>query len=40
MPDLAGLGVELDEEFVRAHPYGAEKVFPVQYAEDGSIVDL
>ena len=39
-PGGPGWGVELNEEFLRAHPFGDEKVFSTQYAEDGSIVDL
>ncbi|HEV8639226.1 MAG TPA: galactonate dehydratase [Chloroflexota bacterium] len=39
-PTSPGWGVELNEEFLRAHPFGDEKVFSTQYAEDGSMVDL
>jgi galactonate dehydratase len=39
-PSGPGWGVELDEQFLRAHPYGDEKVFSIQYADDGSVVDL
>ena len=39
-PDGPGWGVELNEEFLRAHPYRGERVFSVAYAEDGSVIDL
>jgi hypothetical protein len=39
-PDGPGWGVELNEEFLRAHPYRGERVFSVSYAEDGSVIDL
>jgi galactonate dehydratase len=39
-PTGPGWGVELNEDFLRAHPYNGEKVFPELYAEDGSIVDM
>ena len=39
-PSGPGWGVEPDEGFLRAHPFRDEKVFAIQYAEDGSIVDL
>jgi galactonate dehydratase len=40
VPPGPGWGVELNEEFVRAHPYKEENIFTVQLAEDGAIVDL
>jgi galactonate dehydratase len=40
VPTGPGWGVELDEEFLHAHPYGGERVFSIKFAEDGSVVDL
>jgi galactonate dehydratase len=39
-PSGPGWGVELNEQFLHAHPFNDEKVFSIQHAEDGSIVDL
>jgi galactonate dehydratase len=40
VPDGPGWGVELDEAFLRAHPLVDVDRFPIELAEDGSIVDL
>jgi galactonate dehydratase len=39
-PSGPGWGLDVDEEFVRAHPIEDVNMFSVQFAEDGSIVDL
>lgn len=39
-PTGPGWGVELNDEFLRAHPYQSDNIFPIRYAEDGSIIDL
>ncbi len=39
-PAGPGWGVELNEDFLRSQPSGVDATFPVQFAEDGSIVDL
>jgi len=39
-PRGPGWGVELNEEFLRAHPYQERRMFPLELAEDGSLVDL
>jgi galactonate dehydratase len=39
-PSGPGWGVELNEDFLRAHGYQERKMFPLQFAEDGAIVDL
>jgi galactonate dehydratase len=39
-PGGPGWGVELNEDFLRAHPYQERRMFPIEFADDGSIVDL
>jgi galactonate dehydratase len=39
-PSGPGWGVDLNEDFLRARPYVERRMFPIQFAEDGSIVDL
>ena len=39
-PRGPGWGVELNEEYLRANPYQERRMFPIAFAEDGSIVDL
>ena len=39
-PTGPGWGVELNEDFLRAHGYPDRKMFPMQFAEDGAIIDL
>lgn len=40
VPTGPGWGVELNEDFLRSRPYREDSIFPIQLAEDGSIVDL
>ena len=40
VPTGPGWGVELNEEFLRAHPIEDVSIFPIEHAEDGSLVDL
>lgn len=40
VPPGPGWGVELNEAFLRAHPYEERHTFTVQLGEDGSIVDM
>ncbi|HVC34951.1 MAG TPA: galactonate dehydratase [Chloroflexota bacterium] len=40
VPRGPGWGVELNEDFLRSHPYREDSIFQIQFAEDGSIVDL
>jgi galactonate dehydratase len=39
-PTGPGWGVELNEEFLRAHPFEGVSIFPVQEHEDGAVMDL
>ena len=39
-PDGPGWGVELNEAFLRAQGHQERRMFPIQFAEDGAIVDL
>lgn len=39
-PEGPGWGVDVNEEFVRAHPMADVNMFQVEFAEDGAIVDL
>jgi galactonate dehydratase len=39
-PRGPGWGVELNEDFLRAHPYQEGRMFPLELAEDGSLIDL
>jgi galactonate dehydratase len=39
-PSGPGWGVELNEDFLRSQPLAERRMFPIQLAEDGSIVDL
>jgi galactonate dehydratase len=39
-PTGLGWGVDLNDEFLRAHPADGDAPFPMQFAVDGSIVDL
>ena len=39
LPTAPGLGVELDEEVIRAHPYAPHDYAPMYYA-DGSVADI
>jgi galactonate dehydratase len=39
-PTGPGWGVELNEKFLRARGYRESRMFPIQYDEDGSLVDL
>jgi galactonate dehydratase len=39
-PSGPGWGVELNEDFLRSQPFAERRMFPIQFAEDGSILDL
>ncbi len=39
-PDGPGWGVELNDDYLRAHPMQNDNIFTVRYAEDGSIIDM
>jgi galactonate dehydratase len=39
-PSGPGWGVELNTEFLRAQGFRQSRMFPIQYAEDGSLLDL
>jgi galactonate dehydratase len=39
-PSGPGWGVELNEDFLRSRPYAERRMFPMQFADDGSIIDL
>ena len=39
-PHGPGWGVELNEEYLRANPYHEGRMFPLELAEDGSLLDL
>jgi galactonate dehydratase len=40
VPTGPGWGVELNEEFLRAHPFEGVSIFPIQEHEDGAVMDL
>ena len=39
LPSRPGWGVDLNDDFLRAHPYQECNMIPRQVAEDGAIVD-
>jgi galactonate dehydratase len=39
-PDGPGWGVEQNEEFLRSKGFQESRMFPIEYAEDGSLLDL
>ncbi|HVG97381.1 MAG TPA: galactonate dehydratase [Chloroflexota bacterium] len=40
LPTRPGLGIDLDEAYLAAHPYGGVKLWPGLYYEDGGVADV
>jgi galactonate dehydratase len=40
LPTRPGLGIDLDEEYLAAHPYGGVKLWPGLFYEDGGVADV
>jgi L-alanine-DL-glutamate epimerase-like enolase superfamily enzyme len=40
LPTRPGLGIELDEEYLTAHPYTGVKLWPGLYYADGGVADV